>query len=87
MFEPASNRIFERVFERGASEREVSEREVSERLRYPIPWAGQLDNTFWTSYLIDLFEPSDRLFWTRIRSEPDPTCPRPYPINSDGPDA
>ena len=46
MFEPASNRFFERVFERGASEREVSEREVSERLRYPIPWAGQLDNTF-----------------------------------------
>ena len=46
MFEPASNLFFERVFERGASEREVSEREVSERLRYPIPWAGQLDNTF-----------------------------------------
>ena len=46
MFEPASNWFFERVFERGASEREVSEREVSERLRYPMPWAGQLDNTF-----------------------------------------
>ena len=46
ILEPVSNRIFERVFERGASEREVSEREVSERLRYPIPWAGQLDNTF-----------------------------------------
>ena len=45
-FEPASNRFFARVFERGASEREVSEREVSERLRDPIPWAGQLDNTF-----------------------------------------
>ena len=46
MFESASNWFFERVFERGASECEVSEREVSERLRYPIPWAGQLDNTF-----------------------------------------
>ena len=46
LFEPASNWFFERVFARGASEREVSEREVSERVRYPIPWAGQLDNTF-----------------------------------------
>ena len=66
MFEPASNRIFERVFERGASEREVSEREVSERLRYPIPWAGQLDNTFWTSVLIDFC----RAFWWSPRASP-----------------
>ncbi len=62
LFEPASNRIFERVFERGASEREACEREVSERLRYPIPWAGRLDNTFWTSVPIDFC----RAFWSTI---------------------
>ena len=41
----APNTNFEFVFERVFA-REVSEREVSERLRHPIPWAGQLDNTF-----------------------------------------